>query len=202
MPEETVTSTAVAGRVEGRERILQAATELFAQRGFHGVSISDVAESAGVVKSAIYHHFDSKETLYSAVLARAVEQSRAEMGAGARGATWRERVEGALQVLAHLIGPQNHILNLILNGVTQMRNQPEPFLREETGVLRRAFVSVLSRELASGMAAGDLRPMDPELAAVCLVGVVASALQGYAELSDAEHVRFAVDLYFKGANAV
>jgi AcrR family transcriptional regulator len=47
---------------DGRTRILNSASILFAERGFRGVSISDVADAAGLVKSSIYHHFANKRS--------------------------------------------------------------------------------------------------------------------------------------------
>ena len=70
---------------DGRHRILQAASALFAQRGFGGVSISDVAKSAGLVKSSIYHHFENKQALYEAVLTEVCRFSREQMEAAAKG---------------------------------------------------------------------------------------------------------------------
>ncbi|MCL4394619.1 MAG: TetR/AcrR family transcriptional regulator, partial [Chloroflexi bacterium] len=55
------------------------------------MSVSDVAVAAGVVKSAIYHHFENKEALYLAVLKEVALQSRDQMREGAQGDTWRAR---------------------------------------------------------------------------------------------------------------
>ena len=48
---------------ERRERILAAATEVFAEAGYHAASMSQIAERAGVVASVIYDHFPSKRDL-------------------------------------------------------------------------------------------------------------------------------------------
>jgi AcrR family transcriptional regulator len=48
--------------------ILAAARKLFAAEGFDAVSIDDVAAKAGVAKGAVYHHFDSKEEIFTRVL--------------------------------------------------------------------------------------------------------------------------------------
>ena len=54
------------------DRILDAAEAVFAERGFAGTSLRDVAERVGVRAPSLYNHFDSKESLYAAVLERAV----------------------------------------------------------------------------------------------------------------------------------
>ena len=51
-----------------REQILDVAVEVFARNGFHGASMNDVAEAAGVTKPVLYQHFDSKQDLYMALL--------------------------------------------------------------------------------------------------------------------------------------
>ncbi|RMG91301.1 MAG: TetR/AcrR family transcriptional regulator [Zetaproteobacteria bacterium] len=56
---------------EGRERILDAAEQLFAERGFAGTSVQRIAEQAMVSKATIFHHFENKQALYCAVVERA-----------------------------------------------------------------------------------------------------------------------------------
>lgn len=51
-----------------REQFISAATELFAERGFYGVSIAAIAQELGLTKQALLHHFGSKERLYGEVL--------------------------------------------------------------------------------------------------------------------------------------
>lgn len=53
-----------------RERLLDTATALFAERGFDGVSIASIAEVLGLSKQALLHHFNTKERLYGEVLER------------------------------------------------------------------------------------------------------------------------------------
>jgi AcrR family transcriptional regulator len=50
----------MAGR---REEITRAAARLFAERGYHGTSLADVAEALGIQKPSLYHHIASKEDL-------------------------------------------------------------------------------------------------------------------------------------------
>jgi AcrR family transcriptional regulator len=51
-----------------REQILDVALEVFGRAGYHGASMNDVAEAAGVTKPVLYQHFDSKRELYRALL--------------------------------------------------------------------------------------------------------------------------------------
>ena len=51
-----------------KERIAQTALELFAQKGYEAVSVSDIAGALGLTKGALYRHFESKEELWNALL--------------------------------------------------------------------------------------------------------------------------------------
>ena len=77
-----MTSTTAQGDAS-RERILTTAISLFSERGFAGTAVSDVCERAGVVKTAVYWHFDSKEGLLEAALERVaaiwIEEIRASV---------------------------------------------------------------------------------------------------------------------------
>ncbi len=51
-----------------RDQLLETARALFAERGFYGVSIAQIADELGLTKQALLHHFASKEKLYGEVL--------------------------------------------------------------------------------------------------------------------------------------
>src|SRR3954452_20853359 len=52
----------------GRERVLDAALELFGERGYHATSIADIGQRARIAKSVLYHYFESKAALYEAIV--------------------------------------------------------------------------------------------------------------------------------------
>src|SRR5512145_2388803 len=62
-----------------REKILEVAEALFARRGFAGVGLREVAETAGLGKSSLFHHFESKLQLYFAVLGRVLGRIEAAL---------------------------------------------------------------------------------------------------------------------------
>jgi AcrR family transcriptional regulator len=51
-----------------RQRLLEAARDLFADRGYQSTAIEDVLRSAGVSRGALYHHFSTKRELFEGVL--------------------------------------------------------------------------------------------------------------------------------------
>jgi AcrR family transcriptional regulator len=59
---------------ERREQLLDIGRRLFAERGFEGTSIEEIAAKAGVSKPVVYEHFGGKEGLYAVVVDREVER--------------------------------------------------------------------------------------------------------------------------------
>ena len=53
-----------------KEQILLTALELFSQRGFDAVSVSDIAGKLGITKGALYRHYTSKQDIFEKILAR------------------------------------------------------------------------------------------------------------------------------------
>src|ERR1700722_5940543 len=67
-----------------REEILDEATRLFAERGYEGTSMADLAERVGLRKASLFHHFASKEQLRRAVLERLVQRITAKLASASQ----------------------------------------------------------------------------------------------------------------------
>ena len=61
-----------------RERIVEAAAQLFRERGYEGIGVADLMKTAGLTHGAFYGHFASKEDLIAQASARALAQSLSE----------------------------------------------------------------------------------------------------------------------------
>jgi AcrR family transcriptional regulator len=84
---------------ERRERILAAAQEVFAQRGYHGSSLDDIARASGTSKALIYEHFDSKRTLHDALITEhASELARRFAANAASGVVGEERLRRGIDI--------------------------------------------------------------------------------------------------------
>jgi AcrR family transcriptional regulator len=72
-------------RVEVRERILDAASKVFAAEGFAGATIDAIGQAAGFTKGAVYSNFDSKDELFLALLDREFELRGAQIATALEG---------------------------------------------------------------------------------------------------------------------
>jgi len=87
-------------RQQTRERLLDAAAEVFNRLGYHGASLEAVAEAAGYTKGAVYSNFATKGELFTALLKRYTERRLDEQG------SLMESV--SLEQLAEYAGPSLH----------------------------------------------------------------------------------------------
>lgn len=62
-----------------RNQILNAATEIFAKKGFHRATIQEIAQTAGISHGAIYNYFESKDDLLISVMARLAELQKLDV---------------------------------------------------------------------------------------------------------------------------
>lgn len=72
-------STSEESREAKRQRLLQAATAIFSQKGFHDTKMQDIADAAGVGKGTLYEYFETKEELFLAVYESWIEEYETEM---------------------------------------------------------------------------------------------------------------------------
>lgn len=90
--------TQAADYTKRREKIVDAAARLFADKGFHGASIADLADACGISKSLIYHYYESKEDILFDVMHSHV---RALLDAAQAVATRNDSPETKLRALTH-----------------------------------------------------------------------------------------------------
>lgn len=154
----SVIGESAAGARGRRRLILDAATELFAERGFGAISIQDIADAAGTHKTTVLYHFPSKEALHEAVLDEALGRVAEVMREFLAGEARPERIAYMLdQIHAFFAG---HIaLARILHRELLEPSGDEAHLRR---FVETIYVPALA-SLEAAVAAGRVRPIDPAL---------------------------------------
>jgi AcrR family transcriptional regulator len=84
---------------ERREQLLDVGRALFAEKGFDGTSVEEIADKAGVSKPVVYEHFGGKEGLYAVVVDREVRRLLDRITAALQGNQPRELLEQAAGAL-------------------------------------------------------------------------------------------------------
>jgi AcrR family transcriptional regulator len=155
---------AVAEPESRRAGVLRAAEGLFAERGYDGVTVRDVADAADVNVATLHLHWKSKATLYEAVcrlhareLLAFLERARRE--AEAEGLSLAERIPRWVDASVELLAHRPAIAPLALQSVADQTPPDIPSLfRHDVSLFRG-----VERELRRAMPAGE-REVEPILA--------------------------------------
>ena len=130
--------------ISRRDQILERAADLFAERGFHGVSVHDVGAACGISGPALYRHFSSKDAMLAEMLV-AISERLLEVG--------RARVEespDASSALEALIGWHTEFAltnrSLIVVQDRDWSSLPE-LARERVRVLQTSYVVLWATQL-------------------------------------------------------
>ncbi len=128
-----------------RERILEAAVELFSTRGYAGARVDRLAERSGIAKTAIYYHFGNKEGLLAAVLERAATQWIDGIEQAARrGGEPLERLDHALAGMRAMLEERPWILKLFHILALEVADQKPEIRLTLQGILAKARGAIVS----------------------------------------------------------
>jgi AcrR family transcriptional regulator len=102
---------------ERRTQLLDVALDVFARQGFHGTSMNDVADAAGVTKPVLYQHWGSKRELYLAVLEEAGHRLVDTIAkATAPAATGHDKVRAGFEAYFRLIAHDRAPFQVLFGG--------------------------------------------------------------------------------------
>jgi AcrR family transcriptional regulator len=124
-----------------RERILEAALELFAERGYGATTMRDVAREAGASLGLAYRYFASKEEFALALYMRLAEESEEWVWGGLVGGTVAERFERAMVAKLDQVSPHRGPLAALLSRSLDP-NSPISALGEGTAAVRERMGGV------------------------------------------------------------
>ena len=117
-------------QVATNERILVAAEKHFGIRGFNGARLSDIARQAGITRPSLLYHFESKETLYDAVVERSFDRLLSIFqGAVGETSTFESTVVNLTQAYIDFSDAHPAVSMLILKELTAPSPQGEYIIR-------------------------------------------------------------------------
>src|SRR6266542_3587272 len=133
---------------ERREQILDVAVQVFARQGFHGTSMNDVAEVAGVTKPVLYQHFDSKQDLYLALMRDAGESMLATIAAAtAHAPTGRAKTEAGFAAYFHWVSDHPDAFLLLFGTRASRDEQSTDAIRRLTNLAAGAIEALIVADI-------------------------------------------------------
>ena len=156
-----------------KDAILDEATRLFAERGYEGTSMADLAERVGLRKASLFHHFASKEQLRKAVLERLVQRVTAKLQHAAHdehatnGDAFARRVDAITDAVVGMLSEQPYAARLVLREAMEWNTDSKDTLCE-------AFAESLrvgEKFVTSGQEAGVISSCDAKQLVASLMGM-------------------------------
>jgi len=152
-----------------RERILQAALEIFARKGYHRAIVDDIVRASGTSKGAVYHHFPTKEALFLALVeefsnhlatsvAEAIENRQGALG----------KVEGALQAALQTFAGHRELARILLLEAVSLGATYEAKRAE----VHSRFAVLIKGYLDQAVGEGSIPPLDTEIATLAWLGAI------------------------------
>jgi AcrR family transcriptional regulator len=165
---------ATAKAEETRNRILDAALELFRERGFAQTTMRDVASAAGVATGAAYYYYRSKEELVLAFYVRTDEEMREAFAkALAASKTLEKRMRGLIEAKFTQFAQHRALLTALLKAGVDPRDPLSPF-GEETRMVRDENIAWYARALEGSdvKLPADIAPHVPRLLWLYHMGII------------------------------
>lgn len=181
--------------------ILEAARELFIEKQYSDVTLREITERAGITKGALYHHFPTKEDLYSRLIHRCLDEVKAAIEKslqGSQGESFREQLKAALVSFLRLPSENRAIMRTIRRNINIFE---DPMRNELIQAYQESLPELIESLLAEGMVNGEIVQTDARLLSWQHVAVVEVTLYLYDRelLGGPEEVaESVVNLFFNG----
>jgi AcrR family transcriptional regulator len=178
-----LTDHSIAHR-EKRKLILDAAIRVFAEHGYHGARVGDIAEDAGVAHGLLYHYFASKDdvlrTIFTENWGELIERFRAvELAAEPP----LDKLEGIAKILLRTWRNDPALVTVMVREVARSHQ-----LQDRVDDVREAF-AIVQRIIEEGQTSGEFRTdVDARLASWVFYGGLEELLTGWVlgQLPDSE----------------
>ena len=151
-----------------RQAVLQAAAELFNERGFHATSLDDIAARLNVSKPTLYYYVKNKDEILLQCVSQGLEMTLEGIEASRQaGGNAVDQLRACMQVYAGIV-TQPFGMCLIRVGDEEV---PEPS-RTELRRMKSEIDQAFRRLVAQGVQEGTLAPCDPKMTAFVIAGAL------------------------------
>lgn len=166
-----------ARRIVSKQRIEDAAMELFATRGYSGATLDEIADVAGVTKGTIFNNYRNKSELFEHLLRESARDMAQQMVDARRGLTGWEALHAATLKVAQLVD-EAPAPSLLVGAELFRRGQPWESAVVEARALLIAPITEVLAEIGAGRAAKGQYFVPPEQrpnVAIAILGALVSS---------------------------
>jgi len=154
-----------------RQRLLEAACEVFAGKGYSDATIAEISERAGANIAAVNYYFHDKETLYVEAWRLAFQRSleaHPPEGGIASDASPEERLRGRiLALMRRIVDPESQEFDIVLKELANPTGLLRKVMRESIEPLRRELNAIVRELLGTGASERRIRLHGMSILAQC-----------------------------------
>jgi AcrR family transcriptional regulator len=164
-----------------RTRLLDAAQEIIADRGYHGAAMDDIVEAAERSKGAAYFHFPSKSHIFEAVLLRMADRlERKVESAISSKPSALDRLDAALTTVLSTFARHRRVARIAL---VELPGASTP-LQGAILKIRRRFARLIETQLDAAVDAGAIDPLNSRLVSQAWFGAIAEVVTEWLRIGD------------------
>ena len=191
-------------RLRHRREILETALKMFSERGFHNVSMQEIAEESEFSVGTLYNFFESKESLFAALMGSCARRvSEILIPILEEKVNERQRISNYIKAHEQIIADHVPSIRLYLSqniaSALTARLDAEP----ETDAVRDVIHRKLSGIFKSGVRKGIFKDIDPWIAALSLSAMLESfvfaVIRSPGQISVEDGLSIVEEIFFKGS---
>lgn len=158
------------GKEATRERILDAAADVFSQSGYHGASVDDIAQASRSSKGGIYFHFPGKRQIFLALVNRFADRllNASQEAIGADSLSGADKAGAAIRAVLDTFSRHRTLAKVLLSSGVGLG----PAFDEALLGLHTRFADAIRIHLDAAIADGSIEPQDTELASYAWMGAL------------------------------
>ncbi len=187
-----------------RAEILEQAVKIFAAKGFYNATVAEIAAASGFAIGTLYQFFESKEQLYSDMVAEKLGM----MYAGIQRAVDEEAdIVGKIEVLVssqfQFVEDNAEFCSIFVRGDHLSLSEGSVELRKRMMADYAVYVSFIEKVMRDGIHTGLLKKKDPRMMATALTGIINSYASRWLTVVEKEAslktiVPFVLDIFLEG----
>lgn len=155
---------------------MEASVALFSQKGYHGTTVRDIAQSSGMLSGSLYAHFAGKEEILFAIVERAAMQFLEVLEPIAAGpGKAAEKLRAALTAHLQVVAQSRDVATIFLHEWQAL----SPERREQVMAWRKRYEDLLGAIIREGVESGEFRAADETFARLLVLSAANWAYQWY-----------------------
>ncbi len=152
-----------------KQRILDAAIDVFSDKGYNGALVDDITKLSDTSKGAFYFHFPSKKSIFKALLKTLVDHIVADVESAVEDKTGADlKIEAALETVLQIFSRHEKATRLLFLEATGLGKAFD----KEVFEAHQHFATLIAKHLQSAIDDGSIAPLDVTLTAYAWLGAI------------------------------